>query len=99
MDAPILHVVARVTAKPEQAAAAAAVLQALVPPTRREAGCLRYELLRNAEDPAEFVFVEEWRDAASLEAHFATPHFQVALARLPELVAAPPEIRRYWRLA
>ena len=99
MSVPVLHVVARVLARPEKAAEAAILLQGLVAPTRREPGCLRYELLRNAEDPADFTFVEEWRDAAAREAHFATPHMQAALARVPELVAAPPDIRRYGRLA
>lgn len=90
-----IHVVARLTARPETVAEVQAVLLSLIEPTRQESGCLRYELLQNAANPTDFTFVEEWADAAALETHFTTPHLQAALAQVPPLLAATPDIRRY----
>lgn len=90
-----VFIVARLQAKPGQAAEVRSILQALVAPTLKEQGCLRYELLQRQDDPTAFVFVETWASDASLEAHMATPHFQGALPRLLPLLTAPPDIARF----
>jgi quinol monooxygenase YgiN len=95
MDKQSVRVVARLTARPEKAADLALVLQGLVAPTRKEKGCVMYELLRNLSDPCDFVFVEEWTDNAALEAHFATPHLQNALVQAKPLLGADSDIRKY----
>lgn len=94
-----IHVVARLTARPETVAAMQTVLLRLIEPTRQEPGCLRYVLLQNAADPADFTFIEEWADTAALEAHLLTPHLQAALAQALPLLAMAPDIRRYTAIA
>lgn len=59
MDERSLRVVARVKAKPDKVAEVREALAGLVAPTRREAGCVVYELLQNQTEPADFTFVEE----------------------------------------
>jgi quinol monooxygenase YgiN len=90
-----VHVIARLTARPDTVAELHTLLLSLIEPTRQEVGCLRYELLQNAADPTDFTFVEEWVDAAALDAHSATPHLQAVLAQAPALLAMVPDIRRY----
>ena len=51
-------------------------LAALVAPTLQEPGCVSYELFRDPENPAKFMFQEVFRDQAALDAHLAMPHFQ-----------------------
>ena len=83
------------TARPDTVAEVHALLRGLLEPARREPGCRRYTLLHNPADPADFTFVEEWADAAALDAHLASPQVQAALAQAPPLLAAAPDIRRY----
>jgi len=90
-----LRVIARVKARPGKVNELLSVLGSLVEPTRKEPGCLSYELLQNNEDPTEFTLIEEWQNNTALESHFATKHFKDALVKLPNLVAAEPDIRRY----
>ena len=92
---PTLHVVAHMTARPETVADVHALLQGLLEPTRQESGGLRYTLLHHSNAPTDFTFVEEWANAAALEAHLAAPQVQTALAQAPPLLAATPDIRRY----
>lgn len=75
-----------------------AILIALVEPTRRESGCIQYELLQNQEDLTDFVFVEEWENEALLNAHLDSPHINSVGAKLDGLLAAP-DIRLYRLLA
>ena len=90
-----LKVIARIKARPEKIDEMRAMLAGLVGPTRAEPGCVRYELLHNLTDPADFTFVEEWRDDAALESHFNTEHIKGALTRFQELAAEPMDLRRY----
>jgi len=90
-----LRVVARMVANPGDVDEVRSILAGLVGPTRAESGCVTYELLQNNADPTDFTFVEEWEGDAALDAHLSTPHIQDAMTRLPALLAAPPDIRRY----
>ena len=55
-----VRVVARVVARPGKEDELRALLRGLIEPTRREPGCVTYELLQNTADPTDFTFVEEW---------------------------------------
>lgn len=90
-----VHVVARFVAKPGQEQALKTVLNALVPPTRRELGCYQYDLLVNPGDARDFCFVERWENDKSFDQHLETAHVKNALAQSESLVETPPEIRRY----
>jgi quinol monooxygenase YgiN/quercetin dioxygenase-like cupin family protein len=56
-------------------------LLALTAPTRAEPGALRYDLYQSTTKPNEFMRFEEWRDAAALEAHKATPQLQASFEK------------------
>ena len=90
-----LHVIARAHAKLHHVAQVREILTALVDVTRREPGCLSYELLQNHADATEFVFVERWASAAAEQAHFVTPHLLTTLQQLTGLLASEPQICRY----
>ncbi len=95
MSQSTVHVVARITAKPDAVPQLQAALAALLEPTRQEAGCQRYTLLQNRQDPTDFTFVEEWVSDAAIDAHMETAHIQAAFARVEGLLAAEPDIRQY----
>lgn len=90
-----LRVVALFKAKPEQVEPLKNILAKLMPPTRQEPGCLRYELHQNNADPTDFAFIEEWENDAALDAHLKSPHVQTVLPLVGEFLAAPVDIRRY----
>ncbi|MDB5101858.1 MAG: hypothetical protein JWM80_6279 [Cyanobacteria bacterium RYN_339] len=81
----------RFLAKPGQEEALAQALAVLVPPTRAEDGCLRFEAVRGTEAPAQFLLIERWAGQAPLAAHGSQPHLQAFVAQHPALLAAPPE--------
>lgn len=98
MNAGIVHVVARISAAPEKLDEVSAILRGLVAPTRAEAGCLQYDLLQSGDSPTDFVFVEQWRSAADLEAHLASEHLRNAQAQLPDLLVEAPDIRTFEKI-
>jgi len=65
-----------------------AELRALVGPTRKEDGCLQYDLHRGADQPATFLFHEVWESREHHAAHTRTPHFLRFNARKDSLLAS-----------
>lgn len=94
-----VRVVARIVALPDKVEELKAVLLALIEPTRREAGCLQYELLHNPSDPTDFTFVETWNSDEDLDIHLSSVHIEKAFEQVQGLLAAQPDIRRYRLLA
>lgn len=94
-----LHIVARAIARPGEEATVREQFEALVEPTRAEPGCLYYELFVHDENPAEFVFVQEYVDEAAFEAHLASPHITAMLEVVLPLLAEEPDIRHYRRVS
>jgi quinol monooxygenase YgiN len=43
--------------------------------SRKEAGCLMYQVHRHKDDRARFFIYEQYKDDTALEAHRKTPHF------------------------
>ncbi|MEB3173991.1 MAG: putative quinol monooxygenase [Cyanobacteriota bacterium] len=93
-SAPV-RVVARVLAQPDKIPMAGKILQTLMIQSRRESGCLQYDVLQNRDDPADFTTVEHWQDQTCLDRHFQTPHFQTAVAQLAALLQGEGDIRFY----
>ena len=65
-----------------------AELRALISPTRKEEGCLRYDLHRAMEGPPAFLLHEIWETRDDHTAHTKTDHFLRWNARKDALLAS-----------
>jgi quinol monooxygenase YgiN len=83
-----LTLVVMLRAKEGQHLLLEAELRALVGPTRREEGCLQYDLHRSAEQPGTYLFHEVWESREHHTAHTRTPHFLRWNARKDSLLAS-----------
>ncbi len=68
------------------------LLSGLVEPSRHEPGCLRYELYQQADRPEQFIIVESWASADTLEQHKRSDHFRDFKARADSCVAAKTSV-------
>jgi quinol monooxygenase YgiN len=92
MNANSLTVVAQIKAQPGKEAQVRQELLSLVAPSRKDSGCLNYDLHQALDNPALFLFHENWTSKAYLEQHLQKPDLKAVLARLEQLVADPPQI-------
>lgn len=70
-------------------------LRAMARETRKEAGCILYELQQSHDDAREFIMVEYWRDAEAVALHDASAHMAALAADLPALVDRPVAVRKF----
>jgi quinol monooxygenase YgiN len=95
----LLSVVATMRAKAGKEQELRELLESLIEPTRAEDGNHTYALHQGAQDPAVFVFYENWTTQGHLDAHLGTPHLQAALPRIPELLDGDLVITPLQRIA
>jgi len=63
-----------------------------------EPGVLRFDVLQQTDDPARFVFVEVYRDAAAAAAHKETPHYPIWRDTVAPMMAQPRQSEKFNRL-
>jgi quinol monooxygenase YgiN len=94
-----LTIIATLRARPGQESRAREALRGMLTPTLAEAGCIDYDLHESLNDPALFVFYENWTTAAHLDAHLKTSHFQALAKLIPEIFTGPPEITKWKKVS
>ena len=72
--ASLLTIVADIFADPNQIDLVKAELEKLIPITRAEEGCIQYDLHQDDENPAHFLFYENWDSRELWQAHMNAPH-------------------------
>ena len=75
-----LTIVAHITAKPDQIDLVKGELEKLVPITRSEQGCVQYDLHQDNENPAHFMFYENWENRDLWQLHMNAPHLAAYMA-------------------
>ena len=71
-------------ATPGREAEVAEIFRKLTAESRKEAGCLMYQVQRQQKDASRFFVYEQYRNQQALEAHRNAPHFlEYARKQLP----------------
>ena len=84
---PKLTIVANIHAEPEHTKLIRAELEKLISITRKEKGCLLYDLHQDNEDAAHFMFFETWESRALWQEHMKAPHLAAYMAATEGKVA------------
>ncbi|MEQ1954575.1 putative quinol monooxygenase [Mesorhizobium sp. CN2-181] len=88
-----IYVLATLTIKPGSMEALRGPALACIEGTRKEKGCISYDLFVSATDPDTLVFVERWKTREDLTAHSQEPHLVAwREASTPHLAARKVEI-------
>ncbi|MEM1391309.1 MAG: putative quinol monooxygenase, partial [Pseudomonadota bacterium] len=69
-----LTITGNIIAHPDKIDLVKAELEKLVPITRGEEGCLQYDLHQDNENPAYFMFYENWESRDLWQTHMNAPH-------------------------
>jgi len=94
VDGPFLLVVHIQVKKGEEKAFLEAA-KPCVEATRKEKGCVAYDVHQDSEDSTKFVFVEKWKSVKDLAAHFKEEHLQKFVGKLPDMVDGMPKFAFY----
>lgn len=90
---------ARIRAQPGKSGQLGEALLALVGSSRAEPGCIAYIVHQGIEDAGLWMVYEIWQSADDLQAHFALPHMQAFIGRIPDLVDGDLDLTVFRRFA
>lgn len=93
VENPKMMIIAKVSVKPDKTRDFIAAAREIIEKSNNEAGCSFYQLYQDPYDNSKFVFVEEYKNQAAVDAHFATEHFNGFGAKIGDLISGPPEIK------
>jgi len=82
-----LTIVADIKAKSDQIDLVKAELLKLIATTRAEKGCINYDLHQDNENPAHFLFYENWESRELWQAHMGNQHLKDYMAATDGAVA------------
>ncbi|MEH6628165.1 MAG: putative quinol monooxygenase [Motiliproteus sp.] len=75
-----LTIVANIIAKTDKIDLVKAELEKLIDITRAEEGCINYDLHQDNENPAHFMFYENWESREQWQSHMSNQHLQDYMA-------------------
>ena len=90
-----LTVIAYITAKPGHEDRVREALLALVAQTRKEKGCISYDLHQSLDNATQFAIYENWSEVADLDAHAKSAHLQEFARIAGRLLERPAEISKW----
>jgi len=90
-----LTVIAYITAKVGDEDKVRDALLDLVVETRKERGCINYDLHQSEKNPNEFLMHENWAAASDLDAHAKTVHIQEFVRAAGGLLERPAIITKW----
>jgi quinol monooxygenase YgiN len=78
MNENALTVVALLETSADKADELKKVCLGLIEPSRKDEGCISYELYQDTTNPGKFTYIEKWESKELLDAHLKTPHLVAA---------------------
>jgi len=69
-----LTIVATVTVKPEFKDDVLKAIKTVVDATRKEPGCIFYDVFEDVNNPLKFVFIETWKSKEAIDSHNSSVH-------------------------
>ena len=67
----------------------------LVAETRKEEGCITYEVFLNVNDPSVYTMIEEWESRENLDAHMQSEHFKRIIPVVGQYLVKDTEVDIY----
>ncbi|HEU0088832.1 MAG TPA: putative quinol monooxygenase [Pseudonocardiaceae bacterium] len=88
----MIFIVVKFTVRPDRSEDWLALVEDFTQATRQEPGNLFFEWSRSVDTPNQFVLVEAFESGEAGEAHVSSDHFKAAMAWMPGVISAVPEI-------
>ena len=91
----MIKIVARSVIKPGKKEEFLSLVEELIAESRKEEGCISYDLHEDINSPNCLAFIEEWKDEEAIKIHNASPHFTTIVPKLEELREKNSEVNLY----
>lgn len=88
-----LHIVARITPKPDCYAEGLSAIRKILAPTWKEAGCIQFDVFEDREN-GEYVLIEIFESEAALQFHYQQTYTKQVFQLYERILEQPPAVSR-----
>jgi quinol monooxygenase YgiN len=88
-----MMITAKLSVKPDKIKEFLEAAKEMIAKANTESGCKFYQLFQDPYSNTKFIFVEEYKNQAAVDAHFATDYFKAFGAKIGPLVQEPAKIK------
>ena len=88
-----MMIIAKLSIKPEKIKDFNEVAKEMVEKSNTESGCSFYQLYQDPYDNSKYVVVEEYKNKAAVDAHFASDYFKAFGPKIGDMIIGAPEIK------
>jgi quinol monooxygenase YgiN len=88
-----MMIVAKMQVKPDKVKDFIEAAKEMIEKSNKEPGCKSYQLYQDPYNNAMFVFVEEYKNQAAIDAHFASDYFKAFGPRISDMIAEQARIK------
>lgn len=92
MDSKMM-IIAKLSVKTERSKDFTEAAKEMIENSNKESGCSFYQLFQDPYDNSKFVFVEEYKNQAAVDAHFAADYFKAFGPKIGDFILGQPEIK------
>ncbi|WP_315082071.1 putative quinol monooxygenase [uncultured Clostridium sp.] len=94
----MIKVVAKNFAKQDKMNEIIELYKELVEMTRKEEGCIKYEMYQDEQDARILTMIEEWENRQALDKHLKSEHFTRIVPMLGKLMSKETDMNVYNKL-
>lgn len=91
----VIHCVIDVFVQPQAVDKVRTALTAILEPTRKEDGCLKYKLFQNMADQCQFTLIGAWENEDAFEDHLQSDHFRKVDTDIKNDLVKNTDVKRY----
>lgn len=95
----MLQTIAKLEVRGDQTGEFLRVFNELAEATKKEAGCIQYEMYQDEGSASTFVLLEQWTNKASFDAHLESEHFKRIIPLISACLAKESQLGLYKRIA
>lgn len=88
----MIKVIAKIIVKPDMIDTLKNIVPGLIAETRKESGCISYQLFQDLNNINVFAMIEEWENQETLNKHMNSKHFQEAIPKIAAIQEKDMEV-------
>ncbi|MCY6370589.1 putative quinol monooxygenase [Clostridium ganghwense] len=95
----MLQTVSKIYVKEEQINEFVEVFKGMIEPTKKEKGCIQYEMYQDEEKPSTLIVLEQWECREDFDNHMKSEHFERIAPKMSEYMTKETEINLCYKVA
>lgn len=95
----MVQTVSKIFVKEDKVNELVELFKEMIEPTKKEDGCIQYEMYQDEEDPTILIVLEQWESRDAFDKHLQTEHFERIAPKMTELMLKETELNVAYRIA